>query len=207
VTPLGSPAGKDKLAAAIREIEGLSSAEVAVTVRARSGSYRDVGLGLGVLFAAATLVGFARWPERMPAQLGSWGPLLLALAGFAVGFLAAQLRGLHHALTAAARRHRQVLTCARSAFVELGVSRTVKRTGILFYASVLEGEIAAVVDTGVQPKALGPAWGTAQLELKLALVRDDAEAFAQALRGLGPVLAEALPPDHGDRNELSDLPA
>ena len=72
MTPLGSPAGKDKLAAAIREIEGLSSAEVAVTVRARSGSYRDVSVPSSrrVLLAAdrPQRAGYSAAPAAAPSS-------------------------------------------------------------------------------------------------------------------------------------------
>jgi len=203
VTPLASPAGQDRIAKAIAEVEALTSAELAVTVRALSGNYGRAHALCGFALVEAALIAVAVRPQLVAR---AWLLPVIGLAAFVLGALLGRAAPLRRLFTSTRRQRSNVLSAARSCFVELGVSRTSRRTGILIFASRLEREIAAVVDTAVPTKALGPVWTRAQDAMRVALERDDAEAFALAVGMLGPALADALPQGEQDQNELSDAP-
>jgi len=61
-----------------------------------------------------------------------------------------------------------------------------------------------VADVGVDEAALGPRWKASQALLSAALAEGSLDRFLEALRGLGPILASALPHHAGDVNELPD---
>src|SRR5947199_207517 len=65
----------------VRTIEGVSSAEIVITVRRLSGNYRHVDLGLGLVLAMASLIALLYLPQEFPLEVF---PIDVALA-FAVG--------------------------------------------------------------------------------------------------------------------------
>ena len=101
-----------------------------------------------------------------------------------------------------------VRTSARATFVDLGVSRTTGRTGMLVYVSMLERRIEVVLDSALDRALLGPEFSRAIGALELAVRRGaDFPRFVGALRSLGPILARTLPRLEGDVNELPDEPS
>lgn len=187
---------------AVRSIEARSSAEVKVVVRQRSGDYRaaDLLAGAGLSFAVLCVLLFHPRPFAVATM-----PLDV-LVCFALGALLSS-RGtrMRRALTPSWRRREQVRVAARSLFVELDVSRTRARTGVLVYVSLLERAVEVVADRGVDVKSLGAEWDARVADLEAALTpRPDAARFRDALAALGPVLARVAPPRDDDDNELPD---
>ena len=196
-----APEAREAAVEAVGAVEALTSAELVVAVRAQSGSYRAADLVAGAVagFAALLLLLFLPQPfavATMPFDV---------LAAFGLGLLASsRAPALRRALTPAAARRASVLTAARAAFYELGVSKTARRNGVLVYVSLLERVAEVVTDVGIDAAALGPAWPAACAALARAVESDDVRAFAQALRGLAPPLAERMPRAADDVNELPD---
>ena len=193
---------KREAKAAVVEIEGRTSAEIVVCVRHVSGTYRDADYLFGFLLSLAALLAML-FAER-EFLLGSFP--VGVVAAFVFGTVAAaHIDPIRRLLVFPARKLAAVRTAARAAFVEMGVSRTHHRTGILLYVSVFERRVEVVPDVGIDPRALGPDWKTAVAALERSLTPSpDVDRFLGAMRALGPILAHALPHHAGDVNELPD---
>jgi len=193
------------VAAAIREVESVTSAEIVVAVRPSSGHYRHTDYLVGFAFAFAALLVFLFDSHEFAID---WMPVDTLIA-FVLGTLfSANVPPLRRLLTSKKLMLANVHTASRAAFVDLGISRTSGRTGIFVFASMFERRVEVVTDIGVDAAVLGPAFAGAVSSLDTA-VRKGASfpQFVGALRSLGPVLAKALPRLEGDVNELPDEPS
>ena len=193
---------KAKVADAVRAVEAVSSAEVVVTVRRRSCRYREADYLCGFVAALLTLVALLYLPQEFALH---WMVPDVVL-GFALGtLLASRWSALRRLLVPAARMRSAVGRAAKVAFVDLGISRTSGRTGILIYVSALERLVEVVADVGVLGAKPGKAWDEAVARLGGALRTGAAgERLLGALAALGPALRDALPRADNDINELPD---
>ncbi len=189
--------------AAVREIEGQSSAEVVISVRPQSGSYLQADLAWGIAAAIATtaLLLFLPQPFDRP-----WFLVDPVLAGALAAFASSRSPRLRRALSPALLRRSRSETSARALFVERSVHGTTGRTGLLLYVSLLEREAVVVPDLGAQAALAGsPGWATALAALEETVrAGEDGLAASRALRGLAGPLAAALPRRADDANELAD---
>jgi putative membrane protein len=193
------------VAAAIREVESVTSAEIVVAVRPRSGHYRHTDYLLGFALSFAALIVFLFDSHEFSID---WMPIDTLIA-FAIGTVfSANVPPLRRLLTSRKLMARKVRTAARAAFVDLGISRTSGRTGILVYASMFEKRVEVVSDIGIDAAVLGAPFAEAVASLDAAVRRGPSfPDFIGALRSLGPILAKALPRLEGDVNELPDEPS
>jgi putative membrane protein len=183
---------------AVQEVELATAAELVVAVRPSSGHYRHTDLGVGLALALVGLLLFLYHPAPfdftyLPLELG---------ALFALGVVTSV--GVPPARRLFTRRRlmdQSVATAARSMFVELGVHRTRQRGGVLVLISSFERRAEVVADLGV-PR--GEEWTAWCERVSEAARRRDAERLLEALRELGPLLAEKLPRTDNDENELAD---
>ncbi|UQA56564.1 hypothetical protein [Polyangium aurulentum] len=196
------PAARDAVASAVRDLEMKTSAEVVVAVRPVSGHYRHTDYLVGYVLALGALSVFLFHPEPFAYDVF---PLEMT-AAFAFGALVcANLAPLRRALTARKLLDESVRRAARAAFVDLGVSRTQGRTGLLVYVSTFERRVEIVADCGVDLAALGADFEASRARLERAVAREvDFERFLEALGALGEALGKALPRAANDVNELSD---
>src|SRR6185436_19156079 len=122
-----------EVASAVRDVEARTAAEVVVAVRHASARYRQVDWLVGSLLGFGVLLILLFHPHpfavvTMPLDV---------LAVFAVGFAAsAHSPTLRRLFSSPKLRREEVRRAARSAFVELGVSRTSGRGGVLVYVSL-----------------------------------------------------------------------
>lgn len=194
------PDAAPRVSACVAAIEAQTGAEVVVSFSAAAGRYRWADLLVGALGAGVGLLVYLFAPQEFPDDLG----LVLVLAGFAAGAslsaLVAPVRRLvvgRQMLDENARR----AACER--FVDLGVSVTRARSGLLVAVSRFEQRVDVVADVGVPTEALGARWSAALAALQSAAAVG-VEPFLTALAALGPLLAEAVPRRDDDVNELSD---
>jgi putative membrane protein len=188
-----------RVADVVGEIEKKTSAEIVVTVVPQSASYLHVDLGVGAAFGALALLAYVFLPIEFPDDMGA----LSVLVAFAVGtVLAGAIRPVkRRLLTARAKRDAAHLS-ACAVFVDQGIARTRRRTGILVFVSLFEREAAIVPDVGV---AIDASFGKGIVAIEDAVRADGSpEAFVKALRKLGDVLAESMPVTEDDTNELPD---
>jgi putative membrane protein len=196
------PGARERVTAAIKEIEAQTSAEVVVAVRKASGSYRDVDYLVGFAASLAGLLVLLFHPYEFATE----GMPLEVVAAFAVGsLLCANAPPLRRALTPRKRLEASCLLAARAAFVELGVGRTRERDGIFVLVSLFERRVTLVADIGIDPAKLGTDWGARVAALEASLAQGaSVDRFVEALRALGPVLSATMPHRPEDTNELSD---
>jgi putative membrane protein len=186
--------------AAIERIEQASAAEVLVAVRRRSASYphAHVLVGAGTAIAAHAFMLYSAHPFSISALL-----LDPVIAGVAGGLLSTLSLGVERVLTMPSTRRRAVAQAARATFLERGLHRTRRATGILVYLSQVERQVEIVADDGVLAAIDEPAWSRAVAAVQAA-VPGGGVAVARALGDLAPLLGAALPRAHDDVNELPD---
>lgn len=187
---------------AVRDVEAVTSAELMVAVRARSGSYLHADLTAGILAALGVLAVllFSRWEFGLV-----WFVLDPLLAGLLAGWIASRSPGLRRALTGPADRRRQVEAAARALFVEKRVHGTVGRTGMLLYVSILELEAVIVPDVGLEVLATTESWKATVAAIETAVRdREDGVLVAQRIRTLAPLLAPSFPCAVDDVDEIAN---
>lgn len=188
---------REAVAAAVSRAEERTDAELVVVAAARSGSYRDVALGVGLALAALVMavVLYAPWefdPLWLPLDVG----LPLALGAVA----ADRAPWLLRLLTPRARRARQVATAARAAFVEEQVHGTRRRTGVLVYVSALEQRVEVVCDHGVDACVPPGAWNELRWRARTL------EELLAGLEAAGALLARYLPALADNPDEIPNAP-
>lgn len=197
-------AARAKAADEVKAIEARTAAEVVVAVRRACGQYRHTDYLVGFLLSLVTLVAMLYLPVDFPLESF---PVDVALSFAAGASASAVLPGLRRRLTSKRLLEENVRTAARAAFVELGVSRTTGRTGLLLFVSIFERRVEVVTDIGVDTAALGGEWEEALAKLSAAVATSESpEPFFEAMRLLAPPLERVLPRSADDVNELPDAP-
>ncbi|WNG51389.1 hypothetical protein F0U60_50095 [Archangium minus] len=197
-------ATRKRAAAEVKAIEARTAAEVVVAVRHASGHYRHTDYLVGFGLSLVTLLAMLYLPPEFPLETF---PVGVALA-FAMGaYSSERLPSLRRRLTSRKLLEENVRTAARATFVELGVSRTSGRTGLLVLVSTFERRVEVVADVGVDTAALGSEWEQALTKLSAAVAASESpKPFFEALRLLAPPLERVLPRGDDDINELPDAP-
>lgn len=206
--------------AAIVAAERESSGEIVTVVAARSDAYHDVGLHYAVLAMLAVPGVLAILPEAWVSSAMAWwlgwnaevtrGGLMLALfAAMTLAFLivryALAWMPLRMALTPGRTKTRRVRRRAIEIFRTGAEQKTLGRTGILLYLSLAEHRAEIVADRAIHAKVEPEIWGEA-----MAVLIDEAKAgragpgMARAVAKIGAVLAQILPPQEDNPNELPD---
>lgn len=195
----GGRLGKQDVTAAIRDVESQTAAELVVALRPASGRYHEFSFLAGALLAMVVLSLLLFLPQEFEIL---YFPVWVAGA-FVGGAVTTELwPALHRRLLMKKRARVQVRLSSRAAFVDLDVSRTRGRTGILVYVSSFERMVEAVGDVGLDIHAAG--FSDALTALERATAQGDAAAFLAALRSLGPIFSHAHPRSADDANELAD---
>jgi putative membrane protein len=184
----------------VAEVEEKTTAELVVSVEPRSGSYRDVDIGVGL---GAAFLGLAAMLYGPVQHAELWVLIDVALLFGAGAWVSSALPGLRRALTRPARRAEQVQGAAAAAFHDEEVWTTRARTGILIYASLLERAVVVLPDRGITRAVPAGSWNAALRTLEAsASAVDPARALLAAIEELGTVLAAALPPSADNPDEL-----
>jgi putative membrane protein len=196
------PAMKKRVADAIAAIEARTSAEVMLAMRPSSGTYRHSDYLVGSLCSLTSVLVFLFHPREMRIDYFAIEVVVVWLLG---ALLSSRLSALRRLFTSKKLMLDNVERSARSAFVELGVSRTRDRTGVLVYVSAFERRVVLVPDIALEP-ALGKKLPALTRTLQETLDRSwDAAAFGERLEAMGPELARAFPRRSDDEDELPNL--
>ena len=196
-------AASENIAAAVRDIEKATDAEVVIVVRGRSGSYRHVDYLFGALLAFVGLLFVLFSPFDFHTY---WVPFDVALL-FAVGaFVSSKSDAIRRLLTSENFRTKAARAGAAAMFYEAGIANTHAENGLLIYLLLLERKMEVIADRGIL-KAVPPLkWNHSVFELKEVAQKCEPEDLICALRNLGAVLAEHLPATGENPNELADGP-
>ncbi|HZO15791.1 MAG TPA: hypothetical protein VFB62_21105 [Polyangiaceae bacterium] len=190
-------AAKRRVREAVERIEASCGAEVVVAVRKRSFSYRHSHYLFGFLVALALLSALLFLPQTF--DIITW-PFEIA-AAFGAGALLCSIVGpLERTLTGRRAMQEQVSRAAKAAFVDLGISGTRDRSGLLIYVSVAERMASVVSDIGLSEAD----YREARAAIEESIARIDFDAFVQAIERLAEPLAQAVPRRADDINELPD---
>jgi putative membrane protein len=196
-------ATKARTAEVVKAIEAGTSAEVVVTVRGASGHYRHADYLVGFLLAMATLIAMLYVEMEFPLEAF---PVDVALS-FGIGtYLSASVPFLRRLFVSRRFQHEAVQLAARATYVDLGITQTSQRTGILVFVSLFERRVEILADVGVNIASLNPEWEEARSKLAAAVSTATPEPFFEALQLLGTSLARVLPRGENDVNELPDAP-
>ena len=196
-----SERARREVAAAVKEVEQKTSCEIVVAVRNCAGHYRHVDYLAGALLGLGVLLILLFHPHNFAVATMPLDVLVMFGVGAAASAYSPTLRRL---LSRKKLRAEFVSRAARATFVELGVSRTRGRTGILVYLAMLEQSVEVVCDTGVALGDQEKAFRERVAALDAAVKQNDLDAFVAGLRRLGEPLSRVLPCAADDVNELPD---
>ncbi|MFS8087332.1 MAG: hypothetical protein ACMG6H_16995 [Acidobacteriota bacterium] len=191
------------LAQAVRDIEKTTDAEIVIVVRGRSGSYRhaDYLFGALVAFVGLLLILFSPFDFRT-----FWVPFDVLALFVAGAFVSSRGNLIRRLLTTKKFRAQAARTGAAAMFYEAGIANTLSENGLLLYLSLLERRLEMFADRGVL-KAVPPLkWNNAIYELKKTARQPDPDTLVNAVREIGNLLAQHLPPTGENPNELADGP-
>jgi putative membrane protein len=199
--PFLTAAAKQAVQHAVADIESRTAAEIIVTVRRASDSYREADYLGGFLGGLLVLIGLLYLPPLFPL----WTFVPNVVLGFAIGaFAVSRIPWCRQQLTARRVLLKRAEIAARAGFVERGYSRLPGRNAVLIYVAVLEGHVEVVADAGVGAAASQAGWAAACAGLTAALQRQDVPRFVAAMRVIGDLLEANCPRLSDDRNELPD---
>jgi putative membrane protein len=188
---------------AVGRIESRTGAEVVVAVRPMSGHYRHADYLVGFAFVMAGLCFFLFYPVPFRDDVFPFEAALLFVVGTVVSANVPDVRRL---LTLPSRRRAAVATAARAALVELGVTATRERTGLLVYVSVFERAVEVVGDVGLAALTQHDSFHRAVEGLNGAVHPPRVDRFIAALESLGQTLESCAPRRDDDTNELPNEP-
>lgn len=197
-------AAGEAIGAAVREIEAGTNAEVVVAVRGRSGTYRhaDYLFGALVAFIGLLFVLFSRFEFHT-----FWIPFDVIALFVAGAFVSSRGDWLRRVLTTKTFRAKAARAGAAAMFYEAGIANTSAENGLLIYLSLLERRMEIIADRGILKAVPALRWNHAVFELKRVADDPDPDKLIKAMRELGDLLAEHLPPTGENPNELADGPS
>jgi putative membrane protein len=224
-----SQADHAKIAAAIGAAEATTAGEIACVLAPKVGDYRAapwlwataaafilplVGLYAGfhprALAEPVSRAFSGGWTDHNAADPGITLLELFAFLGeqmviFALAAVVVSLPPIRRALTPAAQKAEAVHRAALTQFQALGMSQTRERTGVLIFAALAERRAEVIADEGIYAKAPGQVWDEVIDILVAGMKRGQpGDAFAGAVKRVGEILAEHVPPTGDNANELPD---
>ena len=215
-----SEADHAMVTAAVTQAERSSDGEIVTIVTEKSDSYHDVALHyavLAMLLVPALLAllpqSFIDWITGVSlgwnATVGRGALMAFLFVLLAVTFLivrfALAYMPLRMALTPGTTKSRRVRRRAVQMFKVGGERRTIGRTGVLLYLSLLEHRAEIVADEAIHTKVEPEIWGDAMAVLiENVKAGRPGEGMAKAVEQIGLVLAQHFPKSSEDTNELPD---
>lgn len=184
----------------IQQVEAATGAEVVATVAVRSGHYRHADTLFGGLCGLAALLAYLYYPKPLLDDVAV--ALIIAITLVATT-VSANVGFIRRVFVSRKTMNEAVRTSARARFVDQEISSTRARTGVLVFVSLFERRVEVVPDIGIPVQALGAKWVDAVAALETQ-ARSGVGPFAAGLAALGEVLAEAVPKQADDQNELPD---
>jgi putative membrane protein len=193
----------DTIAAAIREIEKQTNAEMVVVVRGRSGNYRHADYLFGAIVALIGLVFVLFSPIEFHTYWIPFDVIALFIAG---AWVSSRGNWIRRTFTTKKFRANAARMGASAMFYEAGIANTSAENGMLVYLSLLERRLEVIADRGIL-KAVPPLkWNQCVFELHQVGKAATPQKFIDGLRTTGKLLAEHLPATGENPNELADGP-
>jgi len=208
------------VSAAVSAAEADTAGEIVTVVTDRSDGYTDVALVWSAAIAFTAIAFLTFFPDfylgLVDRVLGKWNAewtprglfglaLLVAILKFSGMWLIQLWQPLKFFLIPGPIKSHRANARAMAIFKVGAERRTTGRTGILIYLSMRERRAEIVADEAIASKVSPEVWGEAMAAM-LTHIRDGgiAEGMCAAIEKVGKVLAEHLPREAGDVNELPD---
>lgn len=204
-----------RVSAAVAAAEARTSAEIVPVVAADSGRYDRAEDAVGFVLGLTTMaLVWLLYPVE--AEPGSWAgpPALLELVALVAAMilgtslgtvLAARVPGLRRIAIPPAQLRQEVEAAARATFYDQRIHHTERGDAVMIYVSLFERVVVVLPDEQLEAK-LGPE-RVAQICATLTAKLGEGDVIAAIVAGveaLGERLAEVLPGDAGDANEIVD---
>ena len=197
MTLFDTPA-RERIAAAIDEIERHTDAEVVTVVAGAADDYRWIGLFWAALLALIV-------PGAAAFVLGGFDARSLLLAQwvvFVIAGLCFRHRRVAPRLVPRSVRHARAAALARAQFLAQNLHRTADATGVLIFVAEAEHYVEILVDHGVARCIDDTVFaGLIQEFTGQVAAGQTTEGFIACIQGCGEHLARAVPATH-TRNEL-----
>ena len=189
---------KDRISAAIAEVERHTSGEIFCVIARQCGDYRTVPLIWAVALALIL---------PLPAILFTPAPAryiyLAQLALFVIAALVLSIPSIRFYVVPRRAMHGQAHAEAVRQFCAQGLHKTEGRTGVLIFASEAEHYAEIIADTGINAKVKPIVWDDA-VRVLIDGIGDGraADGFIAAIERCGKVLAQNFPPGALNKDEL-----
>jgi putative membrane protein len=209
---------KERIARAVKEAEKSTGGEIVTAVIPESDDYafRELLFGItgGLLVFVILLLFISPFETLIDRLFWSDAPVLLPAALASVSLLSGalfyflfQIPVLDRLIIGRRSMAEAVKHRALRYFTESNVFDTLDRTGVLLFISILERRVELVADKGINAKVAPDTWDRIVSSLVRGIGRKETgDAIVTAVREIGEVLAEHVPPRKDDENELSDGP-
>ena len=205
---------------AVAAAEGNTAGEIVTVVTDRSDGYTDVALVWAVAAAFTAIAVLTFFPDfylgLIDRVLGKWNAqwtprgifglaLLVGILKFAGTWLIQLWQPLKFFLIPGPIKSHRTNARAVQIFKVGAQARTTGKTGILIYLSMRERRAEIVADEAITSKVAPEAWGDAMAAMLAELKKGHVGAgMAAAVEKVGTILAENLPRQSDDVNELPD---
>lgn len=187
-----------RIEAAIREAERHTAGEIVVVIARQASRYRLVPFLYGLVAAL-----IAPWPLAAWTELSLTRVLLAQLAVAVVVVAALSWPVLRFRLTPRWLQRARARDAAEHEFRSRGLADTRGRTGLLLYLAQAERHAEVIGDLAVAARVEEGAW-RAIIEVLVGAIRrgDVADGLVGAVERMGGILAEHVPVEAGDADEL-----
>jgi len=208
---------KETIKRAVAEAERRTSGEIVPVMATVSGHYHraeDIfGVLTGLLFVSLAWIFFQRvepvqgiWASGHAVAVGLISVLLSFTAGFIVGAAAAShFPILKHPFLTGHEMKEEVARSAAVAFERFRMDKTQGGSGILIYVSLFERMVCVQGDEAIGKKISQSDWNEVRDSIIEGIrANRPCDGFCRAISKCGDLLAEHLPIQPNDVNELSN---
>jgi putative membrane protein len=193
---------KERLKATVHEVEAKTIGEIVVMVVDQSDHYIEAEVLGGVLLGS--LLSLIVSLLYFHSSIWSYVPLSF-LFFFPSRFLFQRVDILKRLFIGIRKREEGVRLRAEWAFLEKGLYKTKKNTGVLFFLSLLERKVWVLADKGIYEKMDQETLNRFAKEVSGGIRENRAcEALSQAIQGIGVLLSKHFPMTPDDTDELPD---
>jgi putative membrane protein len=191
---------KERLKATTREVESRTIGEIVIMVVDKSNRYLEAEVLGGVLLGS--LLSLILTLLVFHSSLWSYIPLSFIFF-FPCRVLFEKIDPLKRLLIGIRRREEAVRFRAERGFFEKGLYKTKKKTGVLFFLSLLERKVWVLADQGIYEKMDQETLNRFALDVSKGVKEGHAcEALSKAVHEIGNLLAQHFPITSDDTDEL-----
>jgi putative membrane protein len=193
---------KERIAAAVCDVESRTIGEVVVMVVDSSNSYEDAEFIGGVLSASSLSLVLTILFFHSSVL---WFVPITLLFFFPCRLLFRKVDALKALFLRADRSEEAVRERALRAFYEKGLYKTRENTGVLFFLSLLERKVWVLADRGIYQRIGQETLNQFANRVSQGVKQGRAcETLVEAIQGVGQLLSNHFPIKPGDIDELPD---